>query len=130
MPSSSVSSGMLGLGVVQARAVEPRQIFVVGARPVAQGLPFGICRVHGGQGIDDPLRRLRVLDVVAQIIKPVILDLEVRLEVLVCQHGFNAGIEIVGLHELVVEIKRDRKPVGNRSRWKTSVSPAQPRWSP
>ena len=30
--------GVLGLGVVQTRAVEPRQVFVVGARPVAQGI--------------------------------------------------------------------------------------------
>ena len=58
--------GMLGLGVVQPRAVEPGQILVVGAGPVAQGLPFGICRVHCGQGVDDPLWGLRVFDGFAQ----------------------------------------------------------------
>ena len=70
--------GMLGLGVVQPRAVEPGQVFVVGARPIAQGLPFGKRRVHGGQGVDDPLRGLCILDVVAQVIEHVILGVEVR----------------------------------------------------
>ena len=74
--------------------------------------------MHLGQGVDDPLGRGRVLDSVAQIVEHIVLDLEVRLEVGVSQHGSNAGIEIVGLHELVVEIKRYRKPVGNRSKWK------------
>ena len=111
--------GMLGLRGVEPRPVEPRQVFVVGARPVAQGLPFGICRVHGGQGVDDPLGCLRILDVVAQIIEHVILDLEVRLEVFVCQHGSNAGIEVVGFHELVVEIEWDRESVGDGPRRKT-----------
>ena len=105
--------GILGLGVVQPRAVETRQIFVVGAGPVAQGLPFGKRRVHRGQRVDDPLGRVRVLDVVAQIVEHVILSFEVRLEILVGQHGFDAGIEIVGLHELVIEIERDREPVGH-----------------
>ena len=69
---------VLSLGVVESGAVEPRQILVVGAGAVAERLPCGVRGVHGGQRVDDPLRALRILDVVAQIIEHVILDLEVR----------------------------------------------------
>ena len=59
---------------------------------------------------------LRILDVVAQIIEHVILGFEVRLEIFVGQHVFQCRvIEIVGLHELVVEIERESRARRGRS---------------
>ena len=58
-------AGLLGLGVVEAGAVEARQVLVVGAGPVAQRLPLRVRRVHRGQRVDDPLGRVGAPDLLA-----------------------------------------------------------------
>ena len=69
--------------------------------------------MHGGQRVEDPLGRVRVLDVVAQVVEQVVLDVEVRLETLVGQHLLDPVMEPVGPHELVVEMEWDGKSVGH-----------------
>ena len=120
--------GMLGLGVVQARAVEPRQIFVVGARPITQRGLHGKRRVHRGQRRGHPLGRRRGLDGFAQLLELGLLGVEVRLKIGVGQHLVDVVIEPAVGHELVVEIERHREPVGDGSRsmlCTTTVSPSR-----
>ena len=71
--------------------------------------------MHRGQRVDDPLGRVGVLDGVAQVLEVVLLLLEVRLEVPVGQHLIYVVVEPVGLHELVVEVERDREAVRHRA---------------
>ena len=71
--------------------------------------------MHLGQRVGYPLGRVGVLDVVAQIVEHVVLDGEIRLEVRVGEHLLDPVIEPVGLHELVIEVERDREPVGHRT---------------
>ena len=107
--------GLLGVGGVEPRAVEARQVLVVGAGTVAQRLLLRKRCVHRGQRVDNPLRALRVLDVIAQVIEHVVLHIEVCLEVGVGQHGLDVVIEAVCFHELVIEVERHCEPVGDRS---------------
>ena len=74
--------------------------------------------MHRGQRRGDPGGRVRVLDRLAQLLELVLLGVEVRLEIGARQQGLDAGVEIVELHELVVEVERDRKPVGHGPRRK------------
>ena len=108
-----VLRGLLAFGVVQPRAAESGQVFIVGAGPVAAVDPVGEGLIHRGQRRYDPRGRVCVLDVVAQVLELFFLRVEVRLEIGVSEHGFDTGVEVVVLHELVVEVERDGKPVGD-----------------
>ena len=105
---------LLGLGVVQSRAVKAGKVLVVGAGPVAAIDPLGKRLIHLGQRRDYPLGRLGILNVLAQLFEFGFLGVEVRLEIEVRQHGFDASVKAVVLHELVIEIERDGEPAGDR----------------
>ena len=113
---------LLALRVVKPRTVEPGQIFVVGAGSVAPMDARAERFVQRCDRRDDPFWRLCVLDVIAQFLERIHLCIEARLEIFISQHGLDAGIEIIGLHELVVEVERYRKPVGHGPRWKAQCS--------
>ena len=95
--------------------------------------------MHGSQGVDDPLRALRILDGIAEVIKHLVLDIEVRLELRMRQDRLDGVNELCigpqrelvlfgalafaedGLlaqggvrHELIVKIEGDGKPGGDR----------------
>ena len=105
--------GVLSIGVVKSGPIKAGQILVVRARTVAQRRSFSKPPVHLLQRRDHPVRRRRLLDLLAQLFELVLLDLEVRLKLLVGQHLFYVVIQFVGLHELVVEVERHREPVGD-----------------
>ena len=108
-----VLARLLALGVVETGPAEPRQILVVGAGAVAPVDALGERLIHLDNRIDDPLRGLGILDGLAQLVELLLLVGEVRLEARLCQHGFDAGVEVVVLHEFVVKIEGDREPVGD-----------------
>ena len=109
---------VLRLRVIQPSTVEARQVLVVRAGSVAQGLTLWIRGVHHGQRVDHPLRRGRVFDRLAQNLERILLNVEIRPKIRVGQHCLDAIVESVCLHELVVKIERYRKPVRNRPNWK------------
>ena len=78
--------------------------------------------MHLLQGLGHPLWRVGVFDGVAQLLELFLLDIEVRLEPWVGEHGFDAGGEPVLLHEPVIEGERHREPVGDGAVWKPQRS--------
>ena len=105
--------GILGLGRVQPGPVEGGQVLVVGAGAVAQRRSLRIRAVHLFEGLDDPVGRGRLLDLLAQLLEFLLLLAVVRLEVRVGQHLGHIVVQVVGLHEFVVEVERHREPLGH-----------------
>ena len=67
--------------------------------------------MHRGQRGLYPVRRLRLLDLFAQLLELVHLGVVVGLEVGVGQHLLDIVVELFVLHELVVEVERHGEPV-------------------
>ena len=69
--------------------------------------------MHGLQSIHHPRGHRSILDVVSEVAQAIFAEIDVIDEGRVVDHDFNFFIEVIVLHEFVVEIKRNSESIRN-----------------
>ncbi len=111
--------GVLGFGGVKSCSAESRQVFVVRARSATHWGTHRKGVVHGLQCIHHPWRHRSVFDVVPEVPQTIFAKVEIIDEGRIIDHDFGFFVEVIVLHEFVIEVKRNSKSIRYRAFRKT-----------
>ena len=106
---------VVGVGVVQARAAESRQVLVVGAGAKTDRLGLGKAALQFRQRRRHPVRHRALTDLAPEFLQPLLSLVGVGRELGFLDHRRCLGVEIVEAHEFVVETERHGEAFRNRS---------------